>query len=56
MICCDKCQNKQQATHRVGWSDNVSALQLTGDMVLCDKCYEQFMTLFGNFKGAKFAK
>lgn len=54
MICCDKCQDKQVATHRVGWSNDASALQLTGDMVLCDKCYNEFMTLFGNFKGAKF--
>ena len=56
MICCDKCQNKQEASHRVGWSDNLTTLNLTDSMVLCDKCYEQFMTLFGNFKGAKFPK
>lgn len=52
MICCDKCQYKQEASYRIGWSDNVSALQLTGSMVLCDKCYKEFMTMFGNFKGS----
>lgn len=56
MICCDKCQDKQEASHRVGWSDTPTALNLTDSMVLCDKCYGQLMTLFGNFKGAKFPK
>ena len=56
MICCDKCQDKQQAFYRIGWSDNASALQLTGSMVLCNKCYKKFMTMFGNFKEAKFPK
>ena len=40
MIYCDKCQANQEASHRVG-------------IVLCDKCYKQFMTLFGTFEGAK---
>lgn len=54
MICCDKCRYKKEATHRVGWSDTPTPLTVTDSMVLCDKCYEEFMTLFGNFKGAKF--
>ena len=53
MICCDKCQVKREAKHRVGWSDALTALNLIDSIVLCDKCYEEFMVLFGNFKGAK---
>lgn len=53
MICCDKCETKQEATHRVGWSDTLTALNLTNSMVLCDKCYVDFMCLFGNFKRSK---
>lgn len=53
MICCDKCQDKKKATHTVGWVDCTSPLKFSDSMVLCDKCYEQFMVLFGNFKGAK---
>lgn len=56
MICCDKCQDKQEASHRIGWSDAMTALNLTDSMVLCDKCYEEFMTMFGNFKGTKYDK
>lgn len=52
MICCDKCQDKREASYRIGWSDSVSALQLTDSMVLCDKCYKEFMTMFGNLKGS----
>ena len=53
MICCDKCQNKQNATHRVGWSESPTAINLTDSIVLCDKCYKEFMILFGNSKEAK---
>lgn len=53
MICCDKCQIKREAYHRVGWSDTPTALNLTDSMVLCDEHYKEFMVLFGNFKGAK---
>ena len=53
MICCDKCQIKREANYRVGWSNTPTALNLTGSMVLCEKCYEEFMVLFGNFKGVK---
>jgi hypothetical protein len=56
MICCDKCQDKREAYHRVGWADTPTALNLTDSMMLCDKCYKEFMTLFGGFKGAKFPK
>lgn len=56
MICCDKCQDKQKATHTVAWIDVVNPLKFEDYMVLCDKCYKEFMTLFGNFKGSKFAK
>lgn len=53
MICCDRCQKKQNATYRVGWSESPTAINLTGSIVLCDKCYKEFMVLFGNFKEAK---
>lgn len=53
MVCCDKCQFKREASYRVGWGDCPTALNLKDSMVLCDKCYEEFMILFGNFKGAK---
>lgn len=56
MICCDKCRDKQKASHSVGLSDTTIAMNLTDNMVLCGKCFEQFMLLFGNFKGAKFPK
>lgn len=51
MICCDKCQHKQKATHMVGWNDTLTLKPLTDSVVLCDKCYEEFMVLFGNFGG-----
>lgn len=53
MICCDKCKEKKEANHRVGWSESLTAINLTDSMVLCDKCYQDFMNIFGNFKGAK---
>lgn len=53
MICCDVCQDKQEGTHRVGWGETPTALNLTDSIVLCDKCFGQFMTLFGNFKRGK---
>lgn len=53
MICCDKCQTKQEATHRVGWNDTLTLTPLKDSVVLCDKCYNEFMIYFGNFKGAK---
>ena len=53
MICCDKCQTKQNATHRIGWSEIPTAINLTDSMVVCDKCYDEFMIFFGNFKESK---
>ena len=53
-VVCDRCRYKKEATHRVGWRYTQTPLTVTDSMVLCDKCYEEFMTLFGNFKGAKF--
>ena len=53
MICCDKCQDKQKATHMIGWNNAPMSPAFTNSIALCDKCYVDFMTSFGNFKGAK---
>lgn len=53
MICCDKCQDKQEAKYRVGWSTMPTPINIMDSIVLCDKCYQEFMILFGNFKETK---
>ena len=54
MICCDKCEDKRIATRRIGWSGpDLGMLSLADSTVLCDKCYEEFMVSFGNFKKDK---
>ena len=53
MICCDKCKDKQKAAYRIGWNETSAAINLTDSIVLCFKCYKEFMTSFGNFKETK---